>query len=91
MGAIRAIRFGFFLAGVLATVAGSGCCTDCCSLCGGGKSKAQTSESLPTDPKAKAGEPKSEADAVLKQWRPASRYSEQPESVAPERIHGGIY
>ncbi|MFM8274965.1 MAG: hypothetical protein ACKODX_21900 [Gemmata sp.] len=91
MGAVRAIRLGLFLAVVLTTVACAGCCTDCCSLCGGGRSKAQTSESPPAEPKAKAGEPKSEADAVLKQWRPAGRYPEQPERPAQERIRGGTH
>ena len=77
MWGIRAIRVAVLLAGLLATIGGSGCC-ECCQHLWGSKSapKSETKESNP----APGG------------WNPETgHFNDAPTKLTPERVHGGIY
>jgi len=78
MWGIRAIRVAVFLCGSLATIAGSGCCSDCCQSLWGTKKA----------PKDDTKEPNQAPGA----WNPETgHFNDQPARLTPERIHGGIY
>jgi len=87
MWGIRAIRVGMFLCGLLATVAGSGCCECCQSLW---KSDKAVPPSQPNPPAA--GDDK-DAEKVLSDWKRGGGWfhDQSPSHVTPERIQGGIY
>jgi hypothetical protein len=84
MWGIRAIRAGFFLGGLLVTVAGSGCCESCQNLWKGD-----------TKPPVGTSEPTEQGEPTLGSWnRGADSVPGSPKQsshITPERIHGGIY
>jgi hypothetical protein len=89
MWGIRATRAGFLLAGLLATVAATGCHCDCCKKLWGGKS---VPASQPNGELHAIDRKNDEPDQVLKAWRPTGGFqNQQPAPIAPERVHGGIY
>jgi hypothetical protein len=90
MWGIRAIRVGFFLSGLLVTIAGSGCCESCQNLWKG-DTKPPAGVSEPTE----QGVPTkgaTESEPTLGSWKrnPADR-GFKDQTIPPERVHGGIY
>ena len=79
MWGLRAVRVGVLVGGLLALIAGSGCCT-CCQNLWGTKSA----------PPAEVSDEDKERDEALKNWR-RPWFTDQPGHLTPERIHGGIY
>lgn len=101
MWGIRARRVGFLLAGILATVAATGCCCDRCKWLGYPDPKTQETYNLnrgryevPPDA-GKAPQPAAQPAAVgvpgltEQQWK--EKIGEPPSRLTPERIKGGIY
>ena len=72
---IRAIRVGVFLGGLLAALAGSGCCHCCQSLWKGDEPK--NWDELPMQTESSE--------------RGKYQFDDKPTQLTPERIHGGIY
>jgi hypothetical protein len=85
MWGIRVIRVGVLLAGLLATIGGSGCCECCHNLWGTKSAPPAKSEPQPDDP-----------ETILNDWKRGAQsypgYPNEPKGhLTPEKIHGGIY
>jgi hypothetical protein len=87
MWGIRATRIGFLLAGMIATIAATGCCSDCCKKLWGHDKDAPTGQGNAVDKRD------DEADQVLKTWRPTTGFQSQTPQMtgSVERIQGKIY
>jgi hypothetical protein len=83
MWGIRAIRVAVVLCGSLATIAGSGCCSDCCQKLLGAKN---TPPAQQTQQASESGQ----VPTAPNDW--GRRFpQEEPSHLTPERVHGAIY
>jgi hypothetical protein len=88
MWGIRAIQVGFFLGGLLVTIAGSGCCESCQNLWKG-DTKPPAGVSEPTEQGAPT-KGATESEPTLGSWDRGG-WGKDQKPLTPDRIHGGIY
>ncbi len=86
MWGVRAIRVGFLLGGLLAAVAGSGCCQCGHSLWG---TKSTPAEGRGADVKETDRKPNWRHSSCP--WWDENTPKNENTHLTPERIHGGIY